>query len=370
MKQRKRIFLVSVLLFAICLSGCGISDITSLWSADANKAPEDTQAVLFESAQVNPVTGSLVSVNALEYVRLADYRNMVIQKPEADDAMVAEEIAARLREDAAAPKGKDAFIQEGDEAVINYFGMIGFETVDQSTANNYTLVVGSHEMASGFEEALLGMKAGETKKFEITYPENDSSMPELAGSTVTYQVTVQSFTRTPELSEEWAAEQGYGSLEEFRQAVISDLEAQIESEAIDYGEAFWKLVCENSSVIDYPEQDLLLGVEEYRQMTENYASYAQMDVASFLRSQNIDETKYQALAMEYARRLVKQNLIVQAILDTEGVDLYGTQADEVRDRFVKSYAVKDRAELEERFGSRQIDESVGLVLAKQILESL
>ena len=360
------------LIAAVCaagLAGCEPGDLSSLWNKDRVSTPENTQAVLFESAEVEPVTGGLVSVNARDYVKLADYKSMTIQKPEVTEEEVTEEIEKRLFEAGETPKGKDAAVETGDEAVINYFGMIGYETVDQSTANNYTLVVGSGEMAAGFEEALVGMQTGQTKRFDITYPEN-YAMPELAGSTVTYQVTLQSFTRPAKLTGEWAAAQGYESEEDFREAVRQELQDARDSQVIDYGEEFWKLVLENSEVADYPEQDLLLGIEEYRLLTESYAAYAQMDVASFLRSQNITEEEYEALAIEYAKSLVRQNLIVQAILDTEGVDLYGEEAEAVREKLAASYGEEDAADLEKRFGGRQVDESVGLLLVKQILEGL
>lgn len=79
-------------------------------------------------------------------------------------------------------------------------------------------------MADGFDEGIVGMKAGETKELNLTFPE-DYYDSELAGKSAVYQVTVQSIRRTPELTDEWvAANTDSKTVAEYRAAVQKELE--------------------------------------------------------------------------------------------------------------------------------------------------
>ena len=85
-------------------------------------------------------------------------------------------------------------------------------------------MIGEGAVADGFDEGIVGMKAGETKELNLTFPE-DYYDSELAGKSAVYQVTVQSIRRTPELTDEWvAANTDSKTVAEYRAAVQKELE--------------------------------------------------------------------------------------------------------------------------------------------------
>ena len=73
-----------------------------------------------------------------------------------------------------------------------------------SVSEDYELVVGDGEMIDGFEDGIVGMKSGETKELDLTFPD-DYYEESVAGKAVVFKVTLQKFTRPAELTDEWVA---------------------------------------------------------------------------------------------------------------------------------------------------------------------
>lgn len=79
--------------------------------------------------------------------------------------------------------------KNGDTVVIDFAGFLGEEQFAGGTAENYPLKLGSHQFVPGFEEQVVGMKVGETRDINITFPQQ--YVPELAGKDVVFKVTVK-----------------------------------------------------------------------------------------------------------------------------------------------------------------------------------
>jgi len=77
----------------------------------------------------------------------------------------------------------------GDTVVIDFAGFLGEEQFQGGTAQNYPLKLGSGTFVPGFEEQLVGMKVGESRDVNITFPTN--YYPELAGKDVVFKVTIK-----------------------------------------------------------------------------------------------------------------------------------------------------------------------------------
>lgn len=123
----------------------------------------------------------------------------------------------------------------GDEAVIDFVGKKGDEAFPGGTGNDYPLELGSNSFIPGFEEAIVGLKAGDKKDIELTFPE-DYHAAELAGQKVTFETTVKSINEKalPELNDEFAAKTGpFTSMDELNADIERELKAQKEREAND-----------------------------------------------------------------------------------------------------------------------------------------
>ena len=123
----------------------------------------------------------------------------------------------------------------GDEAVIDFVGKKDGEAFPGGTGNDYPLELGSGSFIPGFEEAIVGLKAGDKKDIELTFPK-DYHAPDLKGKKVVFETTVKKINEKalPELNDEFAAKTGpFTSMSELTADIKRELEAQKKREASD-----------------------------------------------------------------------------------------------------------------------------------------
>ena len=99
----------------------------------------------------------------------------------------------------------DRPVENGDTVILDYAGFVGDEQFQGGTAENQELKIGSGMFIPGFEEQLIGVKAGESKDVVVTFPE-EYQAKELAGKEAVFKCTVHEvkFEELPELDDEFA----------------------------------------------------------------------------------------------------------------------------------------------------------------------
>ena len=216
-------------------------------------------------------------------------------------------------------------------------------------------------MIPGFEEGILGMKKGETKDITVTFPENYQSS-ELAGQEAVFQITVQSFKRPPELTDAWAvANTDYKTADEYRASVRTQLEQEAQDQAeSSLRSTAWTTVYSNSEVVEYPEKDIEEATQEFRSQIEAYAKQGSMELEDFVESQGVSMDDFEAQCQQYAQNKVKQNLIIQGIMDAEGMTLEDEESLAIQNELVEKYASGDLAALIDTYGQVAVDETIGL----------
>ena len=97
----------------------------------------------------------------------------------------------------------DRELKEGDIAVIDFEGFVDGKAFEGGKAEDYALEIGSGSFIPGFEEALIGMKKGETKEINVTFPKEYGSN-ELAGKDAMFKVTLKKIQERvlPDVSDE------------------------------------------------------------------------------------------------------------------------------------------------------------------------
>ncbi len=124
----------------------------------------------------------------------------------------------------------DREAQNEDQLTVDFTGRIDGEAFQGGTASNTQLVLGSGRMIPGFEEGLVGAKAGESRTLKVNFPENYQNL-ELAGKAAEFEVMVHSVAAPvlPELNEDFFAKFGVeaGSLEDFRAEVRKNMEREL-----------------------------------------------------------------------------------------------------------------------------------------------
>jgi trigger factor len=127
-------------------------------------------------------------------------------------------------------KGEDAVVEQGDRLGLSFVGKIDGEEFAGGKSDHAHLTVGSGEFIPGFEEQLVGMKKGETRTIEVTFPD-DYQNEELSGKKATFEVTIlhADGPNDGELNDEFAQRLGLESVEKLRDAVRTQMQGALDS---------------------------------------------------------------------------------------------------------------------------------------------
>ena len=169
-------------------------------------------------------------------ITLGDYKKLKL-KPAKITVTPEEvtEILDRIRHSMAERTDTDEAAQDGDEVTIDFVGKRDGAPFAGGTGKDYPLVLGSKSFIPGFEEALIGLKAGETKAVELTFPK-DYHASELAGQAVVFDTTIKKVKKVtlPELTDEFAAKVGpFTSIDDLKKDIEKEITAQKQREADD-----------------------------------------------------------------------------------------------------------------------------------------
>ena len=214
------------------------------------------------------------------------------------------------------------------------------------------------------------MKKGETKEITIDFA-SDYGDDTVAGKEVVYKVTVQNVRRAPELTDEWVTKNtDYTTVDEYKDSVYNKLEEDAKDSAQEVlKNTAWTTLLENSEVKEYPQDDIDKAVDEFKKNMELYAKQADMTLDEFVESQGISQDDFDEQCQQYAQGKVKQNLIVQGIMDTEGLSLDDKESLKIQNDLVEQMGASDLAELVDTYGQDYVDESVGLLRVEDFIIS-
>lgn len=172
-----------------------------------------------------------VSYEILPAVKLMDFKSIAIEKPvvEITDKEVDDEMQRVFRQNRGyEDKGEEGVVADGDRLGLSFEGKIKGEPFEGSSADHAHLTVGSGEFIPGFEEQLIGMKKGETRQIEVTFPK-DYGREELAGKKATFDVAILHVDgpKAGELNDEFAEKLGLENLAALREAVREQMVAAL-----------------------------------------------------------------------------------------------------------------------------------------------
>ena len=369
--MKKKIYLgMLAMCVALTASACGTTEKTATDTTAKEQDAKDTDTKEAEGKGAEVGSTRLVSVDNVEkYITIGEYKGLTLDN--AVDAITDEDVQAQIEQnlqDKAEPVSEGA--QAGDLVTINYVGTIDGKTFDGGTANNYDFIVGNGQIFEEFENGVLDMKKGETKEITIDFA-SDYGDDTVAGKEVVYKVTVQNVRRAPELTDEWVTKNtDYTTVDEYKDSVYNKLEEDAKASAQEVlKNTAWTTLLENSEVKEYPQDDIDKAVDEFKKNMELYAKQADMTLDEFVESQGISQDDFDEQCQQYAQGKVKQNLIVQGIMDTEGLSLDDKESLKIQDDLVEQMGASDLAELVDTYGQDYVDESVGLLRVEDFIIS-
>lgn len=168
-----------------------------------------------------------VALEVLPKIELADFKTITLEKPVAD--IVEDEVTETLNRMAAQtrtfhPKGEGATVENDDKVILSFTGKLDGEPFEGGSAEDMGVHVGSKTFIPGFEEQLIGMKAGESKTITVRFPNNYLS-EKLAGKEATFDVSAKS-VEAPDavvVDDELAKKAGFESLDKLKTTIREQL---------------------------------------------------------------------------------------------------------------------------------------------------
>ena len=266
-------------------------------------------------------------------VSLGDYKDLTVEV-EATKEVSDEEVETRLtnsQNNLAELVVKETAAENGDTVVIDFVGSVDGVEFEGGKGSNHSLELGSGQFIPGFEEQLVGTKAGETVEVKVTFPENYQA-EDLAGKEALFVTTVNEVKakELPELDDELAKDidEEVETLDELKAKFRKELE---ESKAEAYNDAVETAAIEaavaNAEIKEIPEE--MIHEEVHRAMNEFLGGMQQQGISPEMYFQ-ITGTSEDDLPKQYeadADKRVRTNLVIEAIAAAEN---FTTSDEEVK----------------------------------------
>ncbi len=291
-------------------------------------------------------------------VTLGQYKGLKAPKDvtEVSEEEVAEELEKARKQNARKISVEDREAQMGDTANIDFDGYLNGERFDGGKAEGYDLELGSNSFVPGFEEQVVGMKIGEEKDLDITFPE--TYVENLAGKAVVFKVKLNSLTypELPELDDEFAKDVSeFDTLEEYKADLRKKLQERYEEQAENaFRSLIMKQAADNMSV-DVPDAMIQEKAEE---IVRNYAANFGMtdrsiEMEKLVRMLGIDSETMNQSILPSAQLQVRTELLLEAVAKAENIELTEEETDAYLQRIADSVNAKPE-EIKEYFGLETI----------------
>ena len=274
-------------------------------------------------------------------VVLGQYKGVEVPKP--DRTVTDEDVEKALKEEqeknARQITVEDGGAENGDSVVMDYEGKIDGEPFEGGSAKNHTLVLGSGSFIPGFEDGLLGVKGGETRDVEVTFPE-DYHAEELKGKKAVFTCKVEKVTRKelPELDDEFAQEVSeFDTLDAYKADVRKNLETKKEEAARQEIKDNAVSKAAQNSTIEIPAP--MIDTQADR-MIDNFARRLQaqgMSMQQYMQFTGSDENMMREQVKPQAEIQIRNQLTLEKIAETENIQVSDEELDQEIEKMAKAY---------------------------------
>ncbi|MBQ6285469.1 MAG: trigger factor [Bacilli bacterium] len=293
-------------------------------------------------------------------VKLGKYKGLKIKKDkvEVTDEEVEHELG-HLKEQFAEVKTKDekSKIKEGDVAVIDFEGFKDGEAFKGGKGTDYSLTIGSHTFIPGFEEALVGLKKGDNKDVNVTFPENYHS-EELKGQPVVFKVTIKEVKERvlPEFNEDFFADLNVGgvaNLDDLKNYIRENKKAEREHQLED--EYLFKCLDKvvEGSTFEIPEE---MTEDEVNRLVREFSEklqYQGLKLEDYLKFSNSNLEEFKKTLVPEANKRVGYRLVMDAIVDAEKLEVTDKELEDGLNEAAEKYGMK-REDFEKEIGNKEL----------------
>ncbi len=311
-----------------------------------------------------------------EHVKLGEYKGIevVVGSRTATEEDVQEKIDEILEVYATYAEAEDYAACDRDRVVIDFVGKLNGIEFEGGTAKDYSVTIGEGALIAGFEEGLIGLKAGESTVLDLTFPD-DYKNANLAGSDVTFDVTVKTVYKrnVPAFDDAFVSSNfEYPTAQAYKDAIIAEINetkpAEVEAAK---REACWEQVMDNFTVFKIPATE----AETYYDSNYYYyvalAEYQGMEFADMLEQVfGMNEIDFENMLTKISYETLEKNIVALAICREENLTVTKDIYPEMLDRFAVQWGYEDAKAFKKDVGE-PIDEYYSVeVLGRFIFEQL
>ncbi len=341
----------------------------SLFIDAADSVLQDAYMKAMEESKLVPVVQPAVDLKSLSEdgveftfkiitkpeIKVKKYKGLNIkpEKVEVSEEEINHELGHLLEKYTELVTKEEGTVEEGNTAVIDFEGFKDGVAFDGGKGENYSLEIGSHTFIPGFEEQVVGMKAGEEKDIEVTFPE-DYGAKDLAGSKVIFKVKVHEIKekQNRDLDEDFFEDLGMEGVnseetlkEEIKKSILAQKEMDVENKYID---AILEGVSNNVEV-DIPEE---MVEEEVNRLMKRFEQQMKMQGISldlYYQFTQSSEGDLRNQLEKEAYSNVLYRLMLEEIMNLEKIEVSLEEAEKEAEELANKYQMQ-KDEFLQQFG--------------------
>ena len=275
-------------------------------------------------------------------VTLGQYKGIEVPKAEVvvTDADVDAEID-RMAERNSSIQTVEHPVQNGDTVVLDFEGFDNGVAFEGGKGENYSLKIGSGQFVPGFEEALIGLSAGDEKDIDVTFPENYT--PELAGKPVVFKCKIHEVKETikPELDDEFAKDVSEFDTMEALRADIREKQLKTRQDNADrqFENAAVELAAQNMTA-EIPSCMIDEQVDKHLDQFAYQLQMSGMTMDDYAKMMGGDMASLRSSMRPMAETTVRSNVLLAAIVDAEGIEVSEEEIEEELKKVAEQYQME------------------------------
>ena len=277
-------------------------------------------------------------------VTLGEYKGVEVEKAseEVTDAEVSAELIRIQDQNSRIITIEDRGVEDGDQTVIDFKGMIDGAAFEGGEAEDYSLTIGSHSFIDTFEEQLIGKNVGETCEVNVTFP-TEYHAKNLAGKPAVFEVTIKEIKHKelPELNDEFASEVSeFETLDEYKADLKKNLEERKKKEAVTLNEdKVVEAVVANASM-DIPEPMLKAQAESMIQENARRMQSQGISLDQYMQYTGMTMDMLKDQMKPQAERRIKTRLVLEAVVAAEHIEVTEEKIDEEITKMAEAYKME------------------------------
>ncbi len=259
-------------------------------------------------------------------LELGEYKGFEYEeeKPEVTDEEIDAEIERLLGQNAELVVKEDGALEKNDTAVFDFEGFVDGEAFEGGKAENHEMVIGSGQFIPGFEDQMVGMKAGEERDVNVTFPE-DYQAENLKGKDAIFKTKLHEIKvkETPELTDAFVKDldrEGVETIDQLKTDTMNTLKKQKEEQSRNKAIDFAVDQASQNAKVTIPQE--MIDEEKNRMMdnTKRQAQQYGIDLDTYLQLTGMDKEQFEENLLKDAQRSIRYNLTLEAIAEKEGIE--------------------------------------------------